>query len=134
MEREMDYIKEVLGVNSKIRKWDDSKSLPLYLQAKGEYYILTINSENLVLLKMENEKFDLKSFKNDIVIFKEQTSYDTVLWFDSITSYQRKVLIKNRISFVVPGSQLYLPKLGICLKEYYENTVNTTENLQSKRN
>ncbi len=41
-----------------------------------------------------------------------------VLWLDTISSYQRKALIKNRISFIVPNSQIFVPEFGMSLKEF----------------
>ena len=41
-----------------------------------------------------------------------------VLWLDTISSYQRNALIKNRISFIVPNSQIFVPEFGMSLREF----------------
>lgn len=41
-----------------------------------------------------------------------------ILWIDAISTYQRNALVKNRIPFIVPNSQIYVPELGACLKEF----------------
>lgn len=40
----------------------------------------------------------------------------------SLTSYERKRLIERRVPFLVPGNQLYLPPLGIDLRETFPST------------
>lgn len=37
----------------------------------------------------------------------------------ALASYERKRLIEQKVSFLVPGNQLYLPDLGIDLREYF---------------
>ena len=37
----------------------------------------------------------------------------------ALASYERKRLVEQKIPFVVPGNQLYLPDLGIDLREYF---------------
>lgn len=37
--------------------------------------------------------------------------------FQELSSYQRKMLIQNKISFIVPGAQVYIPFLGMLFKE-----------------
>ncbi|HEX2924359.1 MAG TPA: hypothetical protein VHS28_10060, partial [Chloroflexota bacterium] len=36
----------------------------------------------------------------------------------AITSYNRKRLIERKIPFIVPGNQMYLPPLGLDLREH----------------
>ncbi|MCK7468892.1 MAG: hypothetical protein MZU91_12730 [Desulfosudis oleivorans] len=37
----------------------------------------------------------------------------------TLASYERKRLIEQKVPFLVPGNQLYLPDLGIDLREYF---------------
>jgi len=37
----------------------------------------------------------------------------------TLASYERKRLIEQKVPFLVPGNQLYLPELGIDLREYF---------------
>jgi DNA-binding MarR family transcriptional regulator len=38
-----------------------------------------------------------------------------------LASYERKRLIEQKVPFIVPGNQLYLPDLGIDLREYFRH-------------
>jgi DNA-binding MarR family transcriptional regulator len=44
-----------------------------------------------------------------------------VMCFESLASYERRYLIEQKISFLVPGNQLYLLDLGIDLREYFHH-------------
>ncbi|MCD7821646.1 MAG: MarR family transcriptional regulator [Clostridiales bacterium] len=52
-----------------------------------------------------------------------------MLCFPSLTAYQRKALIENQVSFVVPGSQLCLPWLGMVLQERSQAPAKSVERL-----
>ena len=46
-----------------------------------------------------------------------------------IDSARRKQLIDQRVAFVVPGNQVYLPFLGVDLLEHFRNARGTSESL-----
>jgi DNA-binding MarR family transcriptional regulator len=46
---------------------------------------------------------------------------------DTLASYERKRLIEQKVPFIVPGNQLYLPDLGVDLREYFRRRVSSTE-------
>ncbi|MCP3980355.1 MAG: hypothetical protein GY716_13720 [bacterium] len=38
---------------------------------------------------------------------------------EQVTAYNRKRLIEQRVPFIIPGNQMYLPELGLDLREYF---------------
>jgi len=44
-----------------------------------------------------------------------------------LSSYDRKRLVGQRVPFIVPGNQLYLPDLGIDLREYFRQCRETAD-------
>jgi DNA-binding MarR family transcriptional regulator len=50
---------------------------------------------------------------------REKTGLRCFFIVESVTSYERKRLIENRIPFLAPGQQLYLPDLGLDLREQF---------------
>lgn len=115
------YIEEVLGIKVEIKKWNGKQKLPLYLRNKREYYVLSTENKLNLLMKISAEDFNMIAFQKQILQLSQYTELDIILWFESISAYQRQTLIKNRISFIVPGSQIYVPEWGICLREYYKS-------------
>jgi hypothetical protein len=50
---------------------------------------------------------------------------------DALASYERKRLIEQKVPFIVPGNQLYLPDLGIALREYFRRKKSAPEHALS---
>lgn len=50
---------------------------------------------------------------------REKTGLRCFFIVESVTAYERKRLIESRIPFLVPGQQLYLPDLGLDLREQF---------------
>ncbi len=50
---------------------------------------------------------------------REKTGLRCFFIVESVTAYERKRLIENRIPFLAPGQQLYLPDLGLDLREQF---------------
>lgn len=113
----LSYLNETLGLCATERPWDDADRLPLFLRSGRTYSILTIENTDLLLIYLDVDQFQLSAFLKQRNKLLEFWKGDMVLCFRALTSYQRKVLIENHISFLVPGSQLYLPCLGILLQE-----------------
>lgn len=49
----------------------------------------------------------------------------------ALASYERKRLIEQKVPFIVPGNQLYLPDLGIDLRDYFRKRQSDAEVLLS---
>ena len=92
--------------------------LPLYLRNKREYFVLSIGNIRSLLIKNNSDIFNIAGFKKEMQEIKKYSEMSVLLWLDAISTYQRNALIKSRVSFIVPNSQIFAPKLGMCLKEF----------------
>ncbi len=113
----LSYLNETLGLSAEERCWDAAEKLPHYLRSGRTYSILSIEHTELLLIRIEADRFHFAAFLKQQKKLREYWAGEVVLCFDKLTSYQRKSLIENRVSFIVPGSQVYLPCLGILLQE-----------------
>ena len=52
----------------------------------------------------------------------QKTNLQSIFVLASLASYNRKRLIERKIPFVVPGGQLYLPDLGLDLREHVKQS------------
>lgn len=118
----LDYINEILGFNATMEKWEFQKQLPGFLR-KTDYWILNICRTNCLVIKMNADSFNIVEFEKLTRQMKRYCDYSIVLWFDSLDTYQRKSLIKNQVSFVVPQAQLYMPFLAIYLSRHLKNKI-----------
>lgn len=112
------YLSDIFGINVKIENWDGKIQLPLYLRNKRAYYMLSFGERKSILMKNESGFFNVTSFKKEIREIEKYAKMPVILWLDTISTYQRNALIKSRISFIVPNSQIYVPEFGMSLKEF----------------
>ena len=112
------YLNEIFGLNAKIENWNGKSKLPLYLKNKRDYFVLSIGDVQSVLMKNDSETFNVSSFEKEMQQIEKYVEMPVILWLDAVSTYQRNALIKNKISFIVPNSQIYIPELGISLKEF----------------
>ena len=112
------YLNDVLGLAAKESPWPDARRLPLYLRGNRKYTTLTVDDTELLVLYTEQSGFSLPAFQKQLkkaagVLAREALSCA----LKRLSAYQRKALIEQRLSFIVPGSQIYLPCMGIVLQE-----------------
>lgn len=111
------YLNDIFGISVKIEEWDGRKKLPLYLRNKREYYVAYMENLQCILMKNNSDNFIISGFEKEMCEIEKIAGMSVVLWLDAVSTYQRNALIKNRISFIVPNSQVYVPELGMCIKE-----------------
>lgn len=111
------YLDEIFGLCVKIENWNGKNNLPLFLRNKREYYVMSIENKRSILMKNNSDNFNISGFKKEINEIEKTAGMSAILWLDAVSTYQRNALIKSRIPFIVPNSQIYVPELGMCLKE-----------------
>lgn len=111
------YLTEIFGLSVKIENWNGKSKLPLYLRNKREYFVLSMGDTRSVLMKNNSDNFNVSGFEKEMQEIEKHAEMSVILWLDAVSTYQRNALIKNRIPFIVPNSQIFVPELGMSLKE-----------------
>lgn len=111
-----DYLK-LLGLDAQ-KLEINTKKIPMYLM--NEYVFEKYVIEGVDCLLIKPDKFNHIRFNKDCKIINEIYHCHVVMVLDTITPYQRKILIEGKIPFIVMQSQLYLPFLAVFLTEKYE--------------
>ena len=109
----LNYLQETLGFSASEQQWPLEKSLPQYLRNKRSYSILCIGSIQLLLIKIKESQFNIQTYLKHQEKLKQYWHKEIALCFDKLSPYQRKALIEQKLSFIVPESQLYIPSLGM---------------------
>lgn len=111
---------DTLGIRIIEKTFFDEKRFPIFL--RNEYDILQGEVENVpCLLLKKTGDLNLAQMKKHMQIVANNTDTPCVFVLDHVTDYQKKRLIELRISFIVPGKQLYMPFLGVVLRREYRN-------------
>jgi hypothetical protein len=114
------YLHEALGIDAAIRQWAGARKLPYFLQDAYELYELRIRDLSILLAVNQREKtLRLTTIRDQLDKLKSLADRPVVYVTDALASYERKRLIEQKVPFIVPGNQLYLPDLGIDLREYF---------------
>lgn len=82
---------------------------PFFIRKNFSFHIGEMYSRRLLFLIAKTEAWTLKELESAISIINE----DVVAVFPALTRGERLGLVKRRISFIVPGTQMFLPCLGI---------------------
>lgn len=112
----LDYLNRTLGLNAKISPWAEAERLPFYLRSGRKYSLLHIGEMECVLIEADENSFSLPAFRKQMAKLPVSPEH-IALCFKHLDSRQRKALIEAELPFIVPGSQIYLPFLGIVLQE-----------------
>lgn len=112
----LNYLNQTLGLEATIIPWTEADRFPLYLRNGRKYFLLHIGGVECVLIEADEKNFSLPSFRKQVAKLPGQPEH-IVLCFKRLESRQRKALIEAQTPFIVPGSQIYLPFLGVILQE-----------------
>lgn len=113
------YLMEILGLKVGITAWPEASSLPFYLQDAYEFAAMEVLGHSYVLLMARDAEPGAGELRKRLDKLAELSGATGVFVAQAMNSYQRKRLITQHVPFIVPGNQLYLPDLGIDLREYF---------------
>ena len=116
------YLREALDVSMSFRNWSGSASLPAFMRARYHFQFGRLHNKQVLFMTDGNDNEDTpKTINKHISLVKDKWKHEVVYVRDAITAYNRKRFIQHHIPFVVPNKQMYLPYLGIDLREYYKS-------------
>lgn len=113
-----DYLKNTLGmVDLVLNDYPCLAKLPYLIQDQFEFLQMTFAKQSVSLV-IPKTNLPLRQTRDVLKHLPKQEPL--VMCFESLASYERRYLIEQKISFLVPGNQLYLLDLGIDLREYFK--------------
>ncbi len=114
------YLHEILGIAPKVRAWSAAGNLPYFLQDAFEVRELKLLDRQMLLaIDKRPERQRLANVRGQMDKLRQLVGIPVVYVTGALASYERKRLIEQKVPFLVPGNQLYLPDLGIDLREYF---------------
>lgn len=113
------YLMENLGISVSLRRWSNEDRIPLFL--RDAYVIFECDLLGvpwLVLCDREAVERSPAVVQKHFDTMREKWTGELMYVHPSISTYNRKRLIEQKIPFVAPGRQMYLPQLGLDLREH----------------
>lgn len=115
-----EYLHDTLGLVPKVRPWAGAGKLPYFLQDAFELRELKLLDRPILLaIDRQTNKPALANVRGQLDKLRALTGHPVIYVTRALASYERKHLIEQKVPFIVPGNQLYLPDLGIDLREYF---------------
>lgn len=114
------YLSDTLGITATLSKPTNLGSLPFFLQDSYDVFQVKLLNEDFIVLASKNySELTPATIHKHIDIVSQQLKMKAVFADSTISSFNRKRLIEHKVPFVIPGNQMYLPDLGIDLREYF---------------
>jgi hypothetical protein len=124
------YIKKVTGLEVKELRYPAGSlnRLPLYLREGYDFLCAELHNHKVVFVKPKSAE-DVTPSQLQKFILKLESAFEClVIWvFNEMTYYLREQLTKFRLSFVVPGKQLFIPFMFMDLNEQLKIRITRAE-------
>ncbi len=115
------YIRETLGEQVAGATWRGSQRLPQFLNELYRFAeIRLLGSPCLLMLDGHKAARSPATVRKHIDLIQKKWDAAVIYVRPQVTAYNRKRLIEQRVPFIVPGNQMYLPMLGLDLREHFK--------------
>jgi DNA-binding MarR family transcriptional regulator len=123
------YLRETLHTPVRLERWRQAATLPAYLTGQYDFFDGTIGNVHILFLQSTDEPVPSAAKKHSRALQQNWTG-PVAFAFERITPRTRQRMVSEGLSFVVPGNQVYLPAIGVNLRERYQAQVQTTDRLR----
>jgi len=120
------YLEDALGISITVTEWQEQGTIPFFLRDTYAFYTtLLLKTHCLIMIPRENSELTPLSVKKHMSLLHEKWQGEIIYLNEWMTAYNRKRLIEQKVPFVVPDKQMYLPFLGIDLREHFRKLKET---------
>jgi len=124
------HLREVLSIGIDTQPWSGEGSLPAYLREAYAFFCARVlQAPCLFMMDRDVQPNTPAAIRKQMFEVGKRWEGDVVYVAAGIDSARRKQLIDQRVAFIVPGNQVYLPMLGIDLREHFRSVRGATERL-----
>lgn len=116
------YLHDALGVSVKPTPWTGADRLPHFLKERYRFaQVEVMGLHSILIIDTNPEEPSPATVRKHIDVLQTKQHADLIYIYvrAQVTAYNRKRLIEQKIPFIVPGNQMYLPMLGIDLREHF---------------
>ncbi len=119
IDKTISYISINLGISCQVDALSLS-NLPFYLQDSYRFYQTRLLELPCLLVWARESNASPANIEKHCQAIRSVWSEGEVVYLtEAMTSQNRGRLIQYKVSFIVPGNQMYLPVLGIDLREHF---------------
>lgn len=112
------HVESTLGIVMRFSPAPEAKHWPLHINEAYEVARCEVLTHAFLALRVRDDAAGPATLAKHAGWLRQRTGLRSLFVLDGISAYQRKSLIEAKLPFVCPGNQLYLPELGIDLREH----------------
>ncbi len=116
------YLQQILHIDlPKPQRWAGASALPRHvLDSYALYQTSLLGAPCLVVLLQSENEPAISMLKKHLQLIVAKAGWPVLYVQEGIRARTRQNLIEHQISFAIPGRQLYLPPMGIDLREHFQ--------------
>ncbi len=120
IEELQDYFYDTLHIQLKAKPWKGQGELPFFLVDLYTFYEAELLDQACVfMIGKANAELTPAAIKKHWEQIQQKFGGLCILIQQGVSAYNRTRLIGHHVPFIVPGNQMYLPDLGIDLREHF---------------
>lgn len=123
------YLRETLHTPVRLEHWRGATTLPAYLAGHYDFFDGTVGNVHILFLRSAEEPVPSAAKKHERAVQQHWVG-PVAFAFERITPRTRQRMVSEGLPFVVPGNQVYLPVLGVNLRERYQTRTQTMDRLR----
>ena len=116
------YLETTLGLTAEFIPHLKAANWPLHLTESYEINECTMLGKKFLALIAHDRELTPAAIEKHAEWIHQKTDLQSIFVLHSLAAYNRKRLIERKIPFVVPARQLYLPDLGLDLREHVKQS------------
>ena len=125
------YIEKILGISVQFYHWRGELELPFYITERYDMRLAELDDIRCIFLKPKDKLNQIGSLKRQIRRIQLEEALPVVFVFERMDPYHRDAFIHAHFPFIVTGSQLYLPFMGMYLQKKYMREIKASDAFQS---
>lgn len=115
------YLHEVLDADVATRPWMAGERLPVYFNNRYKVFEARLfDTDCLVMAVRDDDELTPTELARNVQFLEHRTGRPCIFVATTVTPATRKRLIGKGVQFVVPHNQMYLPHLGLDLRERFK--------------
>lgn len=114
------YVHDALGVSLKPTPWSGADRLPHFLKEQYRFaQAELLGLHVLLVIDINPEEQSPATVRKHMDLLQTKQHAHLIYVRAQVTAYNRKRLIEQKVPFIVPGNQMYLPMLAIDFREHF---------------
>lgn len=116
------YLKDTLDITLVIQPWDARADLPFFLRDQYDFYRTKIITTPCILMVANDKQNTTPAvIRKHIDLLRPKTGNAEIIYVrQQLDSFNRKRLVDQKVCFIIPGNQTYLPFGGIDFREHFK--------------